>query len=234
MLARMNRLSDVGPQPGPFWGVTYTGITERRAHWGFGPPAAQCRLIIDALSTSITLDSRVADHFHTDAGPLLLPSVRPEALRGFHGHEAIFELRRLTGLTWEELAEMMSVSRRSLHLWANGQRIYASNEKRLRDLISAMRSLDRGTARENRALLVSRRPEGGVFSDLLRDKRFDEALALAGSGQGRPKPDVGAPAVARSSQVSIADSFNTRSDRVHIDSGVAVPRRQRRQRPLQT
>jgi hypothetical protein len=129
---------------------------------------------------------------------------------------------------------MMSVSRRSLHLWANGQRIYASNEKRLRDLISAMRSLDRGTARENRALLVSRRPEGGVFSDLLRDKRFDEALALAGSGQGRPKPDVGAPAVARSSQVSIADSFNTRSDRVHIDSGVAVPRRQRRQRPLQT
>lgn len=234
MLARMNTLSDVAPQLGLFWGVTsYTDITERRAPWGFRPPAAQCRLIIDALNTSITLDSRIADHLHTDAGPLFLPSVRPETLRGFHGREAIFELRRLTGLTWEELAEMMSVSRRSLHLWANGQRIYASNEKRLRDLISAMRSLDRGTARENRALLVSRRPDGRVFSDLLRDKRFDEALALAGSGQGRPKPDGGA-ALTRSSQVSIADSFNTRSDRVHMDSEVVVPRRQRRQRPLQT
>ena len=32
----------------------------------------------------------------------------------------IFELRRLTGFTWDELALLLSVTRRSLHLWANG------------------------------------------------------------------------------------------------------------------
>jgi transcriptional regulator with XRE-family HTH domain len=247
MLARMNTRSDVAPQAGLFWGSTsHTEITERLA-FGFGATAAPRRLIIDAPSTSITLDRRVADLLHTDAGPLFLLSVRPEALRGFlpsvrsetlrgfHGREAIFELRRLTGLTWEELAEVMSVSRRSLHLWANGQRIYASNEKRLRDLVSAMRTLDRGTARENRALLISPRPGGGVFSDLLREGRFAEALALAGRGNGRPRVSEKTSAEPLpTASVSVEDSFNTRSDRVHIDEGLAVPRRQRRPRPLQT
>ena len=38
----------------------------------------------------------------------------------FRARDGIFELRRLTGFTWDELALLLSVTRRSLHLWANG------------------------------------------------------------------------------------------------------------------
>ena len=76
------------------------------------------------------------------------------------------------------------MTRRSLHLWANGGPINTPNEKRVRDLLVTMRKLDRGTARENRSLLIAPQPGGGAFSDLLRSKKFEEALALAGQGPG--------------------------------------------------
>ena len=64
----------------------------------------------------------------------------------FRARDGIFELRRLTGFTWDELALLLSVTRRSLHLWANGGPINTPNEKRVRDLLVTMRKLDRGNA----------------------------------------------------------------------------------------
>ena len=191
------------------------------------------RLIADAPNTSNTAPAadRAIELPHTDAGFAITEFVRPEAPRGFRARDAIFELRRFTGLTWEELAKLLSVTRRSLHLWANGHPINAQNETRLRDLMSTMRALDRGTARENRALLMSPRPAGGVFSDLLRDKRFDEALLQAGRGKGRPtSAGEAGSAPTRTIRLSVQDRFSTRSDRVHIDDGIVVRGRIRKPR----
>jgi hypothetical protein len=186
-------------------------------------------LITNAPNTSNTISiRRVVDLVHTDVGPVTLIFARAKALHGFYARDAIFELRRLTGLTWEDLAHLMSVTRRTLHLWSNGQPINTPNEKRLRDLLSALRTLDQGTARENRALLMSPLPGGGVVSDLLREGRFGEARMRARQGRGRPVP-VGEARNARpqGDHLSVEDVFSTRADRVHTDDNVALPRRRK-------
>jgi hypothetical protein len=126
---------------------------------------------------------------HTGVGravfkPHAAPAIA-SAPPGFRARDAIFELKRLTGLTWEELAMLLSVTRRSLHLWANGSPINTLNERHMRDLLVTVRELDRGTARENRALLLAPLREGDItVGDLLRNRHFGEALALIGHGRG--------------------------------------------------
>ncbi len=100
----------------------------------------------------------------------------------------IFEIRRLSGLTWEELATIFDVSRRSLHHWANGKSISAANEVRVRRLLSTLRRIDRGEARRNRALLTSPHPEGGLVIDALRRGEFEAVERLIQPGAGRPSP----------------------------------------------
>jgi hypothetical protein len=149
------------------------------------------------------------------------------APEGFRARDAIFQLRRLTGLTWEELAALLSVTRRSLHLWANGGRINAPNERHVRDLLMAMRELDRGTARENRALLLAPlRDLGATVGDLLRSGHFGDALTLVGRGRGRARPPpVTGETAWKPEKLSVADMLGTSADRIHTDSGRALPRR---------
>ena len=79
-------------------------------------------------------------------------------------------IRRLSGLTWEELAGLFSVSRRTLHYWASGKPIAAANEQRVSRTLATLRRADRGEARLNRAALLAASPEGdGIVLDLLRD-----------------------------------------------------------------
>lgn len=236
----LSRMTNTGVQafapPGPLEGMALLTVnTESRSYAAFDDtPAYHWLIVLAARSTSNTPVTRVVELPHTDAG-LAVPDaiMRIEALRGFRARDAIFELRRLTGLTWDELANLLSVTRRSLHLWANGHPINALNETRVRDMVSTMRTIDRGTARENRALLMSPRLEGGVFSDLLREGHFDAAHAQAGRGNGRPAPTWEAGNTPpRAVRLSVEDVFGTRSDRVHIDDGVALLGRRRR-RPRQ-
>lgn len=89
---------------------------------------------------------------------------------------ATSELRRISGLTWEQLAEMFGVSVRTMHFWASGKALNADNERRLFRVLDVVRSGDQGSARKNRAaLLVS---EANISAlELLRDGRFEEAQA---------------------------------------------------------
>jgi hypothetical protein len=182
----------------------------------------------EVLNTFSTPVARVVDFPQTETVPDVAGSRHISAPPGFRARDAIFELRRLTDFTWEELAKLLSVTRRSLHLWANGHPINTANETHLRDLLTTVRSLDRGTARENRELLISPLQEAGIFSDLLRDRRFDAALAQADRGRGRVAPlNYPENAPARAVHMSIEDTFSTRSDRVHIDDGAALLGRRR-------
>lgn len=148
------------------------------------------------------------------------------APRSFKAREAIFELKRLGGLTWEELATLLSVTRRSLHLWANGGPINSLNERHVRDLLVTMRELDRGTARENRALLLAPlRDRDITLGDLLRGRHFGDALTLVGRGRGRAVPPLTHEAAWRSEKLSVANMLGTSADRLHTDEGRALPRR---------
>lgn len=148
------------------------------------------------------------------------------APRGFRARDAIFELKWLSGLTWEELATLLSVTRRSLHLWANGGPINTLNEKHVRDLLVAMRELDQGTARENRALLLAPLRDGDIaVGDLLRSRHFGDAVALVGRGRGRAVPPVMGEAAWKPEKLSVADRLGTSADRLHTDEGRSLRRR---------
>lgn len=73
-------------------------------------------------------------------------------------------LHRESGLTWDQLARTMGVSRRALHAWASGQRLAASNAERVDSIYRVIHSLPMTTKDDRRsALLISTGIEGSTF-----------------------------------------------------------------------
>jgi transcriptional regulator with XRE-family HTH domain len=100
---------------------------------------------------------------------------------------AIYELRRLSGLTWDQLARLFNVSRRSLHFWASGKPLNSDNQEHLQRLLSVLRKIDRGSAAENRIALLQPTPDGLLPIDLLAGARYDEVVAALGIAPARRK-----------------------------------------------
>ena len=96
--------------------------------------------------------------------------------------EAVLEIRRRSGLTWEELADLFGVSRRTMHSWANGEHPAAENDQRVRKMLAAVRHLDCGEASQTRARLLDVDARGSRVFDRLKKGAFAEVMVLpAGS-----------------------------------------------------
>src|SRR4051794_6512932 len=140
-------------------------------------------------SGSMTSSARVA-LLPTDSTSATLRSVAPTFTEAASATEAagkkITEARRLSGLTWEELARAMGVTRRTLHLWANGRPIGSANEERLARLLAAVRAVDRRTSRSTRdAIMTPAGVDGRLPLDLLADGQFEDFIATVGRGARR-------------------------------------------------
>lgn len=98
---------------------------------------------------------------------------------------AIAELRRISGLTWEQLGELFGVTRRSVHFWASGQKLNAENANHLFRVLGVIRDSDTGSPETNRAKLLES-VGGSVPIDLLAASKFDEARAALGVGRRTP------------------------------------------------
>lgn len=98
----------------------------------------------------------------------------------------IHKIRRLTGFTWEQVAKLVGVSRRAVHLWLSGGRIGDRNYEKLGKILALIEQIDRGNAEENRTLLLSQSKNGRTFCELLSVGEFELVQELAGKGQGRP------------------------------------------------
>ncbi len=134
----------------------------------------------------------------------------------------IGELRKLSGLTWDQLARMFNVSRRSLHFWASGKTMTSSNEEHLQRLLGVVRKVDRGSASTNRAMLLGVLGDGNLPFDLLAAGHYERVLSQLGRGEGRsvpPKLSENARAV-RSPQ-SPEELVGALQDRIHRDGGIA-------------
>jgi transcriptional regulator with XRE-family HTH domain len=94
--------------------------------------------------------------------------------------EALLEIRRRSGLTWEELADLFCVSRRSVHHWASGKAVAAEHDQHIRRALAIIRQLDRGEAKQTRDSLLTPRTDGVLAFDLLKRGAFDDALASGG------------------------------------------------------
>lgn len=134
---------------------------------------------------------------------------------------AIAELRRLTGLTWDQLARLFGVSRRAVHFWASGKPMAADNEERLHRALAAVRRIDRGAARLNRSLLLTEREDGTIPLDLLTTGQLDRLVALVGSGDAHRlrRPGPAPAALAGRAPRRPDDLVEARQDSIHPKSG---------------
>ena len=104
--------------------------------------------------------------------------------------EAVMEIRRRSGLTWEELGNLFDVSRRSVHHWANGKPVASGHYRMIRRMLAAIRHLDRGNQLGTRAVLLAvNQATGESTLDLLKDGRFDEARGCI-ADVSTPKPHL--------------------------------------------
>ena len=130
--------------------------------------------------------------------PILLRG-KPEPVR--HGR-SVAEIRRLSGLTWDELAGLMHVSRRSLHHWVSGKSVSAEHQTRLQRLLAALRRLDRGDSSQNRNLLLTPDDTGALLLDLLKAGQYDAAVTAVGQASpSRVSPRTALSATARASRM---------------------------------
>jgi DNA-binding transcriptional regulator YiaG len=102
---------------------------------------------------------------------------------------SIHEIRRLSGLKWEELAAMFRVSRRSVHHWASGKVVSSANEDLIRKVLALARAYNRGEARKTRDLLLTPNANGVSAFDLIRARSFAALGAV---------PSLAPPATIRS------------------------------------
>jgi len=102
--------------------------------------------------------------------------------------QPLLELRRLSGLSWEQIAGILGVDRRSVHNWAAGKPIALKNQQRIGELLSFLQFMDRGSAHENAALLLAPTAAGPTLLQLLTDEEYRLAQHLVGRGPGRVVP----------------------------------------------
>jgi hypothetical protein len=145
---------------------------------------------------------------------------------------ALLEVRRLSGLTWDQLSVLFDVNRRSLHFWASGRSLNPANEEQLRRLLNTIRAIDRGSAKANRATLFEAR-EGRTPFDLLSAGSYDEVVTLLGRGAGRRAielPPLSAAAREARKPPPPAVLANARQDTVHRSRGRGRAARTRKAR----
>ena len=143
---------------------------------------------------------------------------RPQATR-----KAISELRRISGLTWEQLGQLLGVSRRSVHFWASGKPLNASNEKRLMQVLNIVRAADRGNARSTRAAMMDA-SQGTTPFDMLAAQRFNDARLILGQGRARFAPALAGlseEAMGARRPLPLEELYDAKSERVHREPGRA-------------
>ena len=177
---------------------------------GFGTSAAHAQPTHEVLRSA-----RLAEQ--TTAGASL-PSIDVAGA-------SIGELRRLSGLTWDQLARLFNVSRRSLHFWASGKPMAPSNEEHLQRLLRVVRAVDRGSASVNRTALLGACEGGALPFDLLAAGEYDRVLALLGRGESQPArpPKPSQESKAERMPRPPEELIGALQDRVHREEGPGRP-----------
>lgn len=164
----------------------------------------------------------------TTSGITIVSTSSPEATQ-----KALSELRRLSGLTWNQLAKLFNVSRRSLHFWASGQPLSRFNEEHLNRLLGTIRYLDQGSASLNRSLLLQPDGNGNPLFDLLVAGKYEEFKQIIGSSNAPRRALLGALSEdARTAYMpqNPADLVDALQEPIHREVGRSRPARTVRSR----
>ncbi|WP_310488161.1 hypothetical protein, partial [Chamaesiphon sp. VAR_69_metabat_338] len=132
------------------------------------------------------------------------------------------ELRKLSGLTWEQLATLFGVSRRSVHFWASGEPLSSANQEKLNRTLDAVEYISRGSASNNRSLLMGIADDGKSYLELLAAGEFDRVKHLLGAGNAPKQPTLGqlSPAAEMARMPpNPADLVDALQDSIHQEVG---------------
>lgn len=101
--------------------------------------------------------------------------------------EAITEIRRTSGLTWDQIGELFEVDRRTVQFWASGRPLRRANQERLLRAYEILRRADCGDPSITRAFLldISR---GSMLKDLISTQDWRQAEARVRDLDPRARP----------------------------------------------
>ncbi|PSJ36284.1 hypothetical protein C7I55_26685 [Sphingomonas deserti] len=101
--------------------------------------------------------------------------------------DLVDRIRSRSGLTFEEIAPLLQISRRALHKWRAGDAISSGNERRLRSLADVVDRIATGDEQTTRRRLLDRQTGTVSAYDLLAEERFEAAVAMATGVKGKSK-----------------------------------------------
>ncbi|WP_136661824.1 helix-turn-helix transcriptional regulator [Nitratireductor sp. XY-223] len=110
-----------------------------------------------------------------------------ESAYDLEAKDALFEIRRLTGYPWEEIAKLIGVDRRTLHNWVKGGHIRRNNDKTLKKVLMVLRSIDPGDDGVLRKLLARQNAAGESAFELIARGQYETARKMSGVSQISPR-----------------------------------------------
>lgn len=121
---------------------------------------------VGSVSTSSHSSTFVeVDQIHEEA---------PTATVALATGEAVRRIRQQSGFTWDELARLFGVSRRTVHAWANGSRLNQAHAQRLGRIVEVVRMYAAPSPDVTRARLLAPGTDGSVYQQLVREIRSTE------------------------------------------------------------
>lgn len=94
---------------------------------------------------------------------------------------AVRALYGISGLTWEQLAKLFSVSRRAVHLWAAGKPMNAGHEELLSNLLRIVSKLPGKSPSQRRSAILRPSAYGPSIYDQLRMDRANAQVLTQSS-----------------------------------------------------
>jgi hypothetical protein len=145
----------------------------------FGPKRTRARAISDLevwTSNSLRLDvlgrllSGTVSHAPIEVEPVVLTRSQEDVLG---------RIKSASGLTWEQIARLVGVKRRSIHNWLNGGTIASEHEERLHALDSVIDAAAKGRSPHETRAWMRNRSNGASVVELFEAGMIDQALATA-------------------------------------------------------
>ena len=133
----------------------------------------------------------------------------------------IAEFRRISGLTWEQVAQAMDVDRRTLHFWEAGRPMRPKHQERLQRALRIVRRADRGDSASTRQCLLDA-TQGPILKDLLANGEFDEAMRRVESLPPVPPKPTPSPLASEAKKARRGPLVARKAG--IIDSPVAIPK----------
>lgn len=98
----------------------------------------------------------------------------------------LFEIRRLTGFNWKNLAKLLNVDRRTLNNWVKGTNIRNKNRQHIAKTLGVLRFIDRGLAELNSEALNKQHVPNEVSPfEAIRTGNYEVAKQLLSHGVSR-------------------------------------------------